>query len=78
MDMSLLEENYINDDDSIDAAFEKLEKLVSELESNEYSLEETFSLYAAGVKLVEACGKKIDMVEKNIMIINDRNGENGF
>ena len=78
MDMNLLDENFINDNDSIDEAFEKLEMLVGELESNEHSLEETFSLYAAGVKLVEACGKKIDAVEKNIMIINDRGGENGF
>lgn len=78
MDMNLLDENFINDNDSIDEAFEKLEMLVGELESNEHSLEETFSLYAAGVKLVEVCGKKIDAVEKNIMIINDRGGENGF
>lgn len=78
MDIKLLDKNFIDENDSIDAAFEKLEMLVSELESNEHSLEETFSLYAAGVKLVEACGKKIDTVEKNIMIINDRGGENGF
>lgn len=72
MDVSLLNEDYINENDSIDKTFEKLEQLVSELESNEHSLEDTFALYAAGVKLVEACGKKIDTVEKNIKIINDR------
>lgn len=78
MDVSLLNEDYINENDSIDKTFEKLEQLVSELESNEHSLEDTFALYAAGVKLVEACGKKIDTVEKNIKIINDRGVEYGF
>ena len=72
MDVSLLNDEYINENDSIDKTFEKLEQLVAELESNEHSLEDTFALYAAGVKLVEACGKKIDTVEKNIKIINDR------
>ncbi len=78
MDVSLLKEEYINENDSIDKTFEKLEQLVSELESNEHSLEDTFALYAAGVKLVEACGKKIDTVEKNIKIINDRGVEYGL
>ncbi len=70
MDVSLLNEEYLNEDDSIDKTFEKLEKLVAELESNEHSLEDTFALYAAGVKLVDACGKKIDTVEKNIKLIS--------
>lgn len=78
MDVSLLNEDYISEDDSIDKTFEKLEQLVAELESNEHSLEDTFALYAAGVKLVEACGKKIDTVEKNIKIINDRGVEYGL
>lgn len=79
MDVSLLlNEDYINEEDSIDKTFEKLEKLVAELESNEHSLEETFALYAVGVRLVEACTKKLDAVEKNVKIINDRGVEYGF
>ena len=69
---------YINEDDSIDEVFDKLEALVSELEGNEHSLEDTFALYETGVKLIESCGLKIDKVEKKIKVINDRGEENGL
>ncbi|MBQ9885766.1 MAG: exodeoxyribonuclease VII small subunit [Lachnospiraceae bacterium] len=74
----MLISEYINEDDSIDEVFDKLEALVSELEGNEHSLEDTFALYETGVKLIESCGLKIDKVEKKIKVINDRGEENGL
>ena len=78
MNKDMLIKEYINEDDSIDEVFDKLEALVSELEGNEHSLEDTFALYETGVKLIESCGLKIDKVEKKIKVINDRGEENGL
>ena len=78
MNKDMLISEYINEDDSIDEVFDKLEALVSELEGNEHSLEDTFALYETGVKLIESCGLKIDKVEKKIKVINDRGEENGL
>lgn len=54
---------------SIEQTFEELEKMIEKLESSETSLEESFACYEAGMKLVKACGEKIDRVEKKIIVL---------
>lgn len=63
---------------TIEEQFEKLEEIISKMENDEISLEETFNLYDQGVKLVRDCNDKIDTVEKKIKLIEDENNANGF
>ena len=54
---------------SIEQTFEDLNQIIEKLESADTSLEESFACYEAGMKLVKACGEKIDQVEKQMIIL---------
>lgn len=56
-------------DKSIEQTFEELDRIMEKLESSDTSLEESFACYEAGMKLVKACGEKIDKVEKQMIIL---------
>lgn len=57
----------------LEEAFEKLNLIIEELEKPDISLENSFSLYQEGLKLLKACNDSIDKVEKELIIL----GENG-
>ena len=59
---------------SLEAVFEQLEEVVTKLEAEEVTLEESFALYHTGMDLLKACNEKIDTIEKKIMVL-DENGE---
>lgn len=54
---------------TMEQIFAELEELIEKLESSETSLEESFACYENGMKLVKACGAKIDQVEKKMIIL---------
>lgn len=54
---------------SIEQTFEELDRIMEKLEAPDTTLEESFACYEAGMKLVKACGDKIDKVEKQMMIL---------
>ncbi len=56
-------------DRSIEQTFEELDQIMEKLEAPDTSLEESFACYEAGMKLVRACGDKIDKVEKQMIIL---------
>ena len=56
-------------DKSIEETFAQLDELLEKLEASDTSLEESFTCYEAGMKLVKACSDKIDKVEKQMMIL---------
>ena len=56
-------------DKSIEQTFEELDRIMEKLEAPDTSLEESFACYEAGMKLVKACGDKIDKVEKQMIIL---------
>ena len=45
------------------------------LEEGGISLEESFKLYKKGMELIKACDEKIDRVEKQILILEEENGD---
>lgn len=51
-----------------------LTELVEDLEHGEHPLEETFSMYRQGLKMVQAVNGKIDRIEKQLQIL-ENNGE---
>lgn len=58
----------------LEEAFEKLNQILEELEKPEVTLEDSFSLYQEGMKLLKSCNDSIDKVEKELIILSE-NGE---
>jgi len=56
-------------DGSLESHLSGLEKIVSELENGELSLEESLKKFEEGVKLTKNCQQIIDDAEKRIKII---------
>ncbi len=58
----------------LEEAFDKLNQVVEALEKSEVSLEDSFTLYQEGMKLLKICNDSIDKVEKELIILSE-NGE---
>lgn len=54
---------------SIEQIFEQLDEILGRLETSDATLEQSFADYEAGMKLVKACGEKIDKVEKQLIVL---------
>ena len=63
---------------SIEEAFEKLNQIIGNLDKEEISLEESFQLYQEGVRLLQHCNAKVDMVEKQIIVLNQAGSQDEF
>ena len=60
---------------SIEEMFDQLDEIVRKLEDGSSTLEASFEYYEAGMRLVRACGRKIDKVEKQILVLNGQEAE---
>lgn len=56
---------------TIEQMFAELDQLMEQMEAADTTLEESFACYEAGMKLVLECEKKIDRVEKQMLIIQE-------
>lgn len=54
---------------TIEESFEKLDKIVSQLEDGSLSMNEAFKLYKEGVQLVNNCNNMLDKVEKQLVVL---------
>lgn len=54
--------------------FQKLDELQEKMQAEEISLEDSFRYYAEAMELLKECDKKIDAVEKKVLLL-DENGE---
>lgn len=53
--------------------FEQLEDIISKMQSDRITLEQSFELYNKGLSLVQDCNNQIDKIEKQIKIIEEGN-----
>ena len=60
---------------TFEKCLERLEEIVDLLESGEFPLEESLTLFQEGVSLVKVCNQKLESVEKSIKILVNENGE---
>ena len=58
----------------LEESFEKLNQILEELEKPEVTLEDSFTLYQEGMKLLKSCNDSIDKVEKELINLSE-NGE---
>ena len=63
---------------SIEETLKELEDIIEKMEDRGSTLEETFSYYEAGMKMVKACSTKIDKVEKQIQILSEERQDGEF
>ena len=57
---------------SMEEAFAALDEIVEQLETGEGSLEETFQNYQKGMELLKECSSQLDLVEKKMMLLNEK------
>lgn len=55
----------------IEETFEALEVMIKKLEDGESTLEESFTYYEEGMRLVKSLNTQIDKVEKQIQILSE-------
>ena len=63
---------------TLEESFLELERLIEEMESREISLEDSFTKYKEGMELIKICSQKIDRVEKQMLVINERGETDEF
>ena len=54
---------------SLEEDFEALQEIVGRMESEEMSLEETFTAYSKGMELLKKCSEQVDQVEKKVQAL---------
>lgn len=52
---------------SLEENFDRLERTIELLESDDISLEDAFSAYSEGMAILKACNDQIDKVEKKVL-----------
>lgn len=62
---------------SIEEILEELETIITTMDQGEITLEEAFTNYETGMKLVKECSKKIDKVEKKILVLQEGGDNDG-
>lgn len=63
---------------SLEDAFAQIEEVINRLETEDITLEESFSAYNRGMELLAACNENIDRVEKKVLKINEDGGLDEF
>lgn len=58
------------EDITLEEGFEQLDRIIERLDGEEGSLEAAFKDYEKGIKLLNACRKKLDTVEKKVMALS--------
>lgn len=59
---------------SFEEAMKELEAIVSKLDSGDFSLEESITLFQKGVELSKYCSSRLEEIEKRVRILTDSNG----
>ena len=59
------------EEENLEDLFKNLDRIVERLQNGETSLEESFSLYQEGMKMLQSCNDKIDKVEKQVLVLEE-------
>jgi exodeoxyribonuclease VII small subunit len=58
---------------TLENSFEELNDIITRLEKEETSLEDSFKLYQEGIQLLKYCNNSIDKVEKQLIVLGEKN-----
>ncbi len=56
---------------TLEEAFGELEEIIEKMNDREVSLDESFSLYTEGTKLLKYCNEQLDAVEKKMLVLSE-------
>lgn len=56
---------------TLEENFSGLEAVIEQLEADDISLEQAFTAYSRGMKLLKDCNDQIDKVEKKVLKLNE-------
>ena len=62
---------------SLEEGFRELEQVIADLNREDISLEDAFSSYSRGMKLLKSCNEQIDMVEKKVTVLSGEGESDG-
>ena len=65
---------YMAKSQTIEQSFEKLDEILKSLEQPDISLDEALKIYNEGIKLVKNYNQQLDKVEKQIIVLSDKEG----
>ena len=60
---------------NFEEAMKKLEKIVTELESGNFNLDESVLKFEEGIKIAKHCNNMLENAEKKITILLEKDGE---
>lgn len=63
---------------TLEDAFGELEDIIEKMNDREISLDESFSLYTEGTKLLKYCNEQLDTVEKKMLVLSEEGELNEF
>ncbi len=63
---------------NLEESFEKLEGMIELLSDRETPLEQAFLTYQQGMKLVKECQEQIDLVEKQVLVLDGEGEADAF
>lgn len=58
---------------TLEGSFEEINNIIHKLEIEDVSLEDSFHLYQEGMKLIKYCNDSIDKVEKQLIVLGEKN-----
>ncbi|MBQ7583591.1 MAG: exodeoxyribonuclease VII small subunit [Lachnospiraceae bacterium] len=63
---------------SIEESFDYLDEVIEKMEDPDIPLEESFSLYEKGMKVLKQAAEAVDEVEKKVKLIDDEGKTEDF
>ena len=69
--MSTENTGQIKTEITLEEAFDQLEQIISQLEAEEITLDQSFKVYKEGMELLKYCNDTLDTVEKKVLKINE-------
>ena len=60
---------------NFEEAMKKIEKIVTELESGNFNLDESVLKFEEGIKIAKQCNNMLENAEKKITILLEKDGE---
>lgn len=64
--------------ENLNELFDKLEGITKKMENEELSLEDTFTLYSDGMKVLKKCNDTIEGIEKKVQLLDEKGEAHDF
>lgn len=65
-----MDANNLENELSLEKAFDELDELIAQLEKPDNTLETSFQAFEKGMQLVKFCNESIDRVEKKVLVLS--------